>query len=202
MPPSEGTYAVRAPRLYHYNRDSNTQVQEFVPNAVDLKNYALRHFASSDPARKPLCRELGSSLGAWLNRFHSWTMLPEQAGIQKTARSNSTMQGIKLLMNYPNLLSRADVFPSILDDARGVFAEVIEMATKELDRPDLHVIHGDFWTGKQVHPRSPQTHTHNANIRTASSSATCRWKRERRCPPSSATGRCVSSASGRSTWAR
>lgn len=154
MPPSEGAYAVRTPRLYYYNPDSNTQVQEFLPNVVDLKNYALKHFASSDPARKPLCLELGRSLGAWLNRFHSWTMLPEQAGIQKTARSNSTMQGIKLFMNYPNLLSRADVFPSILDDARGVFAEVIEMATQELARPDLHVIHGDFWTGKQVHPRS------------------------------------------------
>lgn len=44
--------------------------------------------------------------------------------------------------------------------------------------------------------------TPHANPRTASSSATCRSKRERRCPPSSATGRCASSACGRSTWGR
>ncbi|KAK1827826.1 kinase-like domain-containing protein [Podospora conica] len=155
MPPSTGTYTVRPPKLYHYNPSSHTQVQEFLPNVIDLKNYALQHFASSDPARKPLCHDLGSSLGAWLKRFHSWTELPEQAALQKTARSNSSMQGIKLLMNYPNLLSRADAFPSILDSARDVFTQVIEMATQELQRPDLPVIHGDFWTGNILIRNAP-----------------------------------------------
>lgn len=62
---------------------------------------------------------------------------------------NKGMQGIKFTYNYERLLWQLDSFSSILGAARAVFAEVVAMAKAELEEENkLHVIHGDFWTGK------------------------------------------------------
>lgn len=148
LPPTTGPYAVRTPRLYHFNPESNTQIQEYLPSALSLKEYALKHFSSPDSSRKPLCLDLGRSLGVWLRHFHSWASLPEQSNFREKVKANEPMQKIKHMANYTTLVDTVANFPSILTDAKQVFEQIREATAKELDRPDLQVTHGDFWTGK------------------------------------------------------
>jgi hypothetical protein len=143
-----GPFTVRVPKLFHYNKETNTQVLEYLADAVSLKEYALKHFQSQDVSRKPLCHEIGRSLGAWLRGFHDWVTLPEQAGLHELMRSNQQMQQLKHMVNYSFLVQTVADFPSILADAKEVFEQVEAMSARELERPDLQVIHGDFWTGK------------------------------------------------------
>ncbi|KAL2181986.1 kinase-like domain-containing protein [Thermothelomyces heterothallicus CBS 202.75] len=152
---TKGPYAVRAPKLYHFNPDTNTQIQEYLPGALSLKDYALRHFSSPDPSRKPLCLELGRSLGAWLREFHAWASLPEQADLREELKSNEPMQKIKHMANYQTLVGTVANFPSILGEAQETFEKIKDATAKELDRPDLQVIHGDFWTGNALLPDRP-----------------------------------------------
>lgn len=133
-----------------YDTNSSTQVQEYLPNALDLKTYALKHFLISTPVdAKPQVMEIGRGLGTWLRRFHDWT--ETEPPLRDLARANKEMQSIKLTYNYGLLLQRVDKFPSILMDAKPVFEEVFAMAKAELDaEAKLQIIHGDFWTGKYV----------------------------------------------------
>jgi hypothetical protein len=148
LPATVGAYTVRAPKLYHFNAETNTQVQEYLPDALSLKEYALKHFSSPDPSRKPLCFELGRSLGVWLRGFHRWASLPEQAAFREEMKSNAPMQKIKHFVNYATLVDTVPNFPSILGDAKETFEEIRDATAAELDRPDLQITHGDFWTGK------------------------------------------------------
>lgn len=140
--------SVRTPKVYLYNRDSNTQVQEYLSNSVDLKTYALKHFSASTPTSvQPQIIEIGRALGKWLRNFHDWAVTHNR--LRDLAQTNEEMQGIKLTYNYELLLQRVDKFPAMLTDARPVFEEVFAMAKAELhDEANLQIIHGDFWTGK------------------------------------------------------
>ena len=149
LPPTSGAYAVRAPKLHHFNPETNTQIQEFLPDALSLKEYALKHFSlSRDPSRKPLCVDLGRSLGVWLRSFHDWAALPEQSNFRSEIKSNEAMQKIRQFANYSTLVNTVDNFPDILADARETFEKIRDATAEEITRPDLQVIHGDFWTGK------------------------------------------------------
>jgi Sec-independent protein translocase protein TatA len=148
LPSTQGAYAVRAPKFYYFNPDTNTQVQEYLPHALSLKEYALKHFSSRDPSRKPLCLELGRSLGLWLRGFHDWASSPEQAQFREEMKSNEPMQKIKHMVNYSTVVDTVANFPSILADAKETFEQIKEATAAELQRPDLQITHGDFWTGK------------------------------------------------------
>lgn len=68
--------------------------------------------------------------------------------MREAAKANEELQAIKLTYNYENLLWQVDEFP-FLKDSEKVFQEVLANAKLELeDESKLHVIHGDFWTGK------------------------------------------------------
>lgn len=143
--------SVRTPRLFHFNPDSSTQVQEYLPDSLDLKSYALKHFSPSTPeSEKPNVLEVGRALGKWLRSFHDWAAAPEQEALRSRVRLNKEMQGIKLTYNYESLLRRLEQFP-FLKDSKSVFEEIIAKAKAELaEESQLHFIHGDFWTGKSV----------------------------------------------------
>ena len=68
--------------------------------------------------------------------------------LRETAKTNKELQGIKFTYNYESLFWQPEDFP-FLKDSEDVFKEVIANAKLELeDESKLHVIHGDFWTGK------------------------------------------------------
>lgn len=140
---------VRTPRLFHFNPETNTQIQEYLPNSVNLKVYALSHFTSNDESLKSHCLAIGKGLGLWLRSFHAWASDPAQSKLQSQIKLNEPMQALKNSINYANLVSRINKFPTILEDAREVFEAVKKDSEAELtDESQLQIIHGDFWTGK------------------------------------------------------
>ncbi|KAF4979321.1 hypothetical protein FZEAL_4443 [Fusarium zealandicum] len=148
---------ISTPSVYHFNHDSNTQVQEYLPNAVSLKDYALKHYAAPTSASlEPQCDQLGHGLGAWLRAFHSWSQEPGQAALREVFAGNKEMQGLKNMINYQQLLQMADRHPTVLGDARDVLQGISDLAAGELvDDSALYVIHGDFWTGNVLVPDVP-----------------------------------------------
>ncbi|KAH6841130.1 kinase-like domain-containing protein [Chaetomium sp. MPI-CAGE-AT-0009] len=155
LPPTKGDYVVQTPKLYYSSPETNTQVQEYLPDALSLKHYALKHFSSPDPSRKPLCLELGRSLGVWLRDFHVWTSHPEQSGFREQAKANDEMRQIKHMSTYETLVSTVADFPTILADAKETFEKIRDFTAEELKNPALQVIHGDFWTGNVLLPSRP-----------------------------------------------
>ncbi|KAI0554921.1 kinase-like domain-containing protein [Xylaria curta] len=147
-------FTVRAPKLYHFDEQNNTQIQEILRNGKDLKTYALSTYSADTPdAVRPQCFQLGRALGKWLRDFHDWSAT--QAELRKTVAGNTDIQQLKHFINYSWLLDRAWQFPAILSGAIDVFEKVKDMAAKELeDESRLQVIHGDFWTGNVLLPNS------------------------------------------------
>lgn len=137
--------------MYLFDATTNTQVQEYLPDAVSLKNYVLKHYAApTSPEREQEVRQLGQGLGAWLRSFHDWADLPEQmADLRAMLAGNGAMQRLKLAINYRGLVSMADAHPGILGGVQDELQAICDMATAELENEEaLRVIHGDFWTGK------------------------------------------------------
>lgn len=141
--------------------DTNTQVQEYLKGALNLKLYSLEHYprdivhsASNSVTQEHLKLEtihIGLGLGRWLRNFHNWGEQPEQAGFRAEIQQNKDMQALKHTINYEWLVKNVEKHASSLGDARTVFEKVRDMAKAELaDEESLRVIHGDFWTGKYV----------------------------------------------------
>ena len=152
-PVSSQSCVIRTPRFYHFNSATNTQIQEYLPDSVNLKTYAITHLRPNPLDLKDRLVDLGRNLGTWLRNFHSWTTEPAQAQLRADIGANKEMQPLKYAINYSSLLSRADTYTDILGDARDVFDRVRKMAEEEMKEEDrLQVIHGDFWTGKYVLP--------------------------------------------------
>ncbi|KAI0013970.1 kinase-like domain-containing protein [Xylariaceae sp. FL0662B] len=149
------SYIVRTPKFYHFDKPSNTQVQEYLPNASDLKTYALNTYASPTPETlRRQCFQLGVTLGRWLRSFHDWA--GQQPVLRKIVAANKEMQELKLMINFSMLIGQIKQSSHILGDAQRVLEEVASMATFELDNESqLQVIHGDFWTGNILLPNAP-----------------------------------------------
>ncbi|TRX92460.1 hypothetical protein FHL15_006627 [Xylaria flabelliformis] len=143
-------FTVRAPKLFHFDEQNNTQIQEILRGGKDLKTYALATYPANTPeAVRPQCFQLGRALGKWLRDFHDWSAT--QAELRKTVAGNTDIQQLKHFINYSWLLDRAQQFPAILSGSIDVFEKVKDMAAKELeDESGLQVIHGDFWTGNPI----------------------------------------------------
>lgn len=146
--------SVRTPKLHHFNPQTNTQVQEYLPDSLDLKTYAFKHFLPSTPeSKKAQCIGIGLSLGRWLKNFHEWVAAPEQAKLRTDATANVALQKLKHATYYEYLIQFVDKFPTLLGDSREVFDQVKAMSEAELaDDATLQVVHGDFWTGNALIP--------------------------------------------------
>lgn len=147
-PVANAACSIRTPRVLLYDTHSNSQIEEYLPNSLNLKTYALKHFSASTPvSEKPHVLDIGRGLGKWLRSFHDWAAAEDD--LRELAGSNKAMQRIKFKYNYELLLARVDRFPATLSGAKPVFEEVVAMAKAELeDESRLQTIHGDFWTGK------------------------------------------------------
>lgn len=145
--------------MYSYNDETKTMVQEYLPNGTNLKDYALKHFASPTPeALRSQCHQLGKALAEYITDFHQRTgaetrewrasngTLPEPE-LHRVVKNAKDMQSLKHIINNDWLIQRVDQFPDILGGARPLFESVKKMALTELEG-ELLPIHGDYWTGK------------------------------------------------------
>ncbi|KAI1106837.1 kinase-like domain-containing protein [Jackrogersella minutella] len=147
-------FSVRTPKLFHFDEKNNTQIQEYLQDGIDLKNYSLKTYAESSPETKHQSLQLGKALGRWLRSFHNWAA--QQVELRSNIGGNKDLQQLKHMINFSWLLDRVKQFPSILGDAEAVFKEVKDMAVTELaDESQLQVIHGDFWSGNILLPNNP-----------------------------------------------
>jgi hypothetical protein len=151
LPPSDPSNewcSVRTPRLYHFNTQTNTQVQEYLPSGIDLKNYALKHYEPhTSTTKKAQCLGLGRGLGQWLKHFHEWA--EQSSDLRNNAAENKSLQRLKHSTYYDYLIQMIDKFPAMLSQAKEVFESVKAMSERELDDDSaLQAVHGDFWTGK------------------------------------------------------
>jgi hypothetical protein len=167
LPPVQTSYCmISTPKTYYFDHDTNTQVQEYLPSALSLKEYALEHYSPSSQTHKPQCDQLGHALGAWLRMFHGWSQEPKQAAMRQTFAGNKDGQGLKNMINYQRLLQMVDQHPDVLGDARDVFQGVSDLAAGELlDKTGLYPIHGDFWTGNVLISGIPVTGSDRIPIR-------------------------------------
>ena len=152
-PPSGGAYAIRAPKLYYFDAETNTQIHEYLTDPLCLHDYILKHSSSSRVPlvkAKPLWFELGRSIGDWLLGFHRWAALPEQVQLREEVKGNEEIRKLKYHLIYDRLVAAADNFPTIFADVKDTLEEIRKRAAEELQIPDLLLVHGDFWTGKWV----------------------------------------------------
>lgn len=141
---------MKTPRVFQFDRETNTQIMEDLPNSLDLKNFLLSDL--SHGVSESSGRSLGRSLGSWLRSFHDWADKSEQAETRSLFAQNGTGRDLKFYINYSMLIDTVANFPDILEESRGVFEEVKSFAAAELKKSDREegfgIIHGDFWTGK------------------------------------------------------
>ncbi|KAG6004396.1 hypothetical protein E4U21_001116 [Claviceps maximensis] len=157
-------YDVGTPRVFFFDAQTSTQIQEYLPNAINLKAYAIRHYHSSTRRdAKPQCVQLGQALGRWLRAFHGGGGGRDGQDAQKTQERktmrellgrNSEMRALKKTINYDRLLLQMDAFPGLVGSCeRSVVQDITDMAAAEMrDESRLDVVHGDFWTGNILLP--------------------------------------------------
>ncbi|KKK26790.1 hypothetical protein ARAM_000374 [Aspergillus rambellii] len=159
---------VRTPRIFHFNSQTNTQIMEDLPDALDLKTFLISQSGSQTIPRE-WALSVGRTLGIWLRSFHSWSSLPEQAEVAAEFDKNKFMKDLKFSINYNNLINMIGTYPELLEESRPILEKVREMAAEELGKtgggPALFgPIHGDFWSGNVLIPQtaldqpSPTTH--------------------------------------------
>ncbi|KAK1971134.1 phosphotransferase enzyme family protein [Colletotrichum sublineola] len=155
--------SVTTPKLFYYNEKTNTQIQEYQPSPLSLKNYALQHLvASASGSLEPQCLNIGQGIGMWLRAFHGWSNAPEQRKFRDIAAANKEMQKIKHWVNYKRLPSSIERFPSILCECANTFTAIADETSREMeDDEKLQVIHGDFWTGNILLKDQPWKNEHS-----------------------------------------
>jgi hypothetical protein len=104
-------FVVRTPKCYLYDDAIKTQIQEYLPNGINLKSYVLQNFPSPTPEfLRPQCHQLGKALAQYISRFNRKT----DAKLRKEVERNKEMQALKHMINYDWILERVDQFPGIL----------------------------------------------------------------------------------------
>jgi hypothetical protein len=153
-PPLVENFSIRTPRLYHFDRETDTQVLEDLTDTIDVKT-VLQSPERSTVLPPSISTALGHAMGAWLRSFHSWASKPAQAGLEKAIGGNTAMRKIRYMISYGAFLDVVQNFPEIWEANKNVLEEVKDMATAEYAKTpqdskerNWGIIHGDFWTGK------------------------------------------------------
>lgn len=155
FPPSTPTNAVtiKTPRLYLYDRGTNTQVLEDFPNTNDFK--ALFYIANAPEFfSSPSTASIGYHLGFWLPSFHEWASAPEQVALRGQAWQNDHMRKTKYSLTYDSISKVLGNYPELYEGHEKTLEIFRDAMAKEFERPyigqgdDYGILHGDFWSGK------------------------------------------------------
>src|ERR1700712_528009 len=89
--------SLKVPRLYLFNQETNTQIHEDFPDAVDFKSVFVSPTAN-DILSQPLATSIGCALGVWTRSFHTWSSKPAQADLCAEIGKNEPMRKLKYLI--------------------------------------------------------------------------------------------------------
>jgi len=152
-PPTTPTTVIKSPRLYLYNRETNTQILEDFPSTTGFKMMLFSPNAEN-LLPPPYLATIGRHLGSWLRSFHTWTSAPEQAAVRAQILPDDPMRELKRLMTYDGFLGVLERYPEILQGHKETLETIRDFMVKEFEKPsteeseDWGLIHGDFWSGK------------------------------------------------------
>jgi hypothetical protein len=154
LPPPTADAVIKTPRLYHFNRQTNTQVIQDFPGTEDLKSiFFLPDAADFLPGPSPVT--IGHRLGSWLKAFHVWAREQHQGKQHKAIGVNNPMRDLKRMITYDSVLGVLENYPELLaghkealETIRDAMGKEFEKLPGEEDGEDWGVIHGDFWSGK------------------------------------------------------
>ncbi|KAF2114307.1 kinase-like domain-containing protein [Lophiotrema nucula] len=144
---------IKAPKLYFFDRETNTQVLEDIPGSTDLLKLL-------NTLSFPAASSIGRALGSWLKAFHDWTSEPEQTALRTELAKNKSMQELKSKITYEMFIPVLERnFPEILERHQEILEEVRAAVAEELTREDKtdlgeswSIVHGDFWMGNVLLP--------------------------------------------------
>ncbi|KAI1074466.1 kinase-like domain-containing protein [Whalleya microplaca] len=162
FPYSDST--VKTPHLYLFDRETNTQVLEDIPGAVDLKTVFMSP-AANVVLSKSFATSIGRALGSWLRSFHTWSSAASQADIQADTGigHNEPMRELKYRITYGSFIKVLEQFPDVLGDHKKTLEEVEASAINDFKKAagdeqdeEWGIIHGDFWTGNVLLPEAQQ----------------------------------------------
>ncbi|KAI7773214.1 hypothetical protein LA080_011517 [Diaporthe eres] len=166
--PDAANTVVRSPRLYLFDRKTNTQILEDCFNTTDLKTI----FTS--PTVKDVLPDIspasvGHDIGCWLRSFHEWTSEPAQAPLRETIGRNTEGRKLKRKITYDSFVRILETYPELVEGNVEQLKRIQEaMAAEfELDQPpkgddgSWGLIHGDFWTGNVLLPNAKWQERHH-----------------------------------------
>lgn len=144
---------IKAPRLFLFNRETNTQILEDFHDTDGFKSMLLsKNVENLLPNPSPVI--IGRHLGSWLRSFHTWALAPEQAALQAQVWQNDRMRKIKYVFTYDSFLKVLENYPELLKGHEKTLKTVQDVMAKEFEKPSTEedegwgLIHGDFWSGK------------------------------------------------------
>ena len=147
------TTSVRAPRLYHFLQETNTQLHEDLCEATDLRAVLLSTVTpENDPSSSfSSATSIGRNLGSWLRAFHAWASEPAQAALCEKIGQNGPMRELKHLVNYGTFIGILQKFPNMVSTEELVVLHAVkDIADKELEKQPTvgdeywGIIHGDL----------------------------------------------------------
>ncbi|KAJ3580234.1 hypothetical protein NPX13_g339 [Xylaria arbuscula] len=147
---------VKAPRFYHFDPVTHTQVLEDFRDTKDLTT-ALQSPDVATILHGTRATSIGRAVGAWLRGFHGWSSDSAQTSLVERVGSNAGMRRLKCLMTYDSFLEILDRHPETVEGHRETLQKVQKTMQYEFERPpiagdqaDCGLIHGDFWGGNNA----------------------------------------------------
>lgn len=144
---------VKSPRLYLYDRETNTQVFEDLSDTIQFMTVlSSANIHSLLPF--PSTTTVGRHLGVWLRSFHIWASSPDQVDLRKHICQNDHMRKTKYIFTYDSVFKVLKIFPELLEGFEQTLSTILDIIAKEFERPttvegeDYGLLHGDLWSGK------------------------------------------------------
>jgi len=136
-------FTVTTPQVLHYDEASHTLVvADAGVESIGLKALLLSSAVGLDAG------ELGTALGTWLHRLHTWGRTDAAAPLREALAGNTHASMLWTWATYVRLVETIQLLPGAgLEDAEGLFAEIAAAATAEQKAEQDTIIHGDFWCG-------------------------------------------------------
>lgn len=150
---SSAIATIKTPRLYLYDRETNTQVME---DFSDTHGFKTMFFSVGAHNHLPLLSTstIGHQLGFWLRSFHDWSLTPEQVALRAQVWQNDHMRELKYSFTYGSVMKALENFPELLKSHKETLDTIGDFLAKEDQRMSKEggdgysVLHGDFWSGK------------------------------------------------------